>query len=341
MPSPTGSGERTEAAFGKLCHISRPRVIQILNELTTSAMIERLRVVNVRGRGSERQFFRATPDGARSFTAWLDTPVENTVDLAVRLAATRTNRRAQLRVVAAYEQSVAERLRRTTAPAEHENWDLRLMRDFDARQLRAALDWVAYAFGVLEQESSAVVTLLAAHNLTKRYDDRRSVTAVDNASFDIAQGELVTIYGPRLSGRSTLLRLAAGVEPPDSGTVVFDGENLQLHSAFWERARVLRHLCVGHAGAGLSPSNWSCQPFTSSGDGMPLGRARRRCCERVGAWDAAEARRPRASPARTGARHDRAGAARLAETSRARRPCARRWPHGARPAACTHPVPGL
>ncbi len=76
------------------------------------------------------------------------------------------------------------------------------------------------------------MTLLSAHNLTKRYLDRRSVTAVDDASFDIALGEIVTIWGPRRSGRSTLLRLVAGIEEPDAGTVVFDGDDLRRRPAF-------------------------------------------------------------------------------------------------------------
>ena len=33
----------------------------------------------------------------------------------------------------------------------------------------------------------------------------------------------VGVYGKRRSGKSTLLRIAAGIEPPDEGTVLFAG----------------------------------------------------------------------------------------------------------------------
>jgi ABC-type multidrug transport system ATPase subunit len=43
---------------------------------------------------------------------------------------------------------------------------------------------------------------------------------------DIHSGELVVVWGERQSGRSTLLRIAAGVETPDTGTVRFEGHDL-------------------------------------------------------------------------------------------------------------------
>jgi ABC-type multidrug transport system ATPase subunit len=45
-------------------------------------------------------------------------------------------------------------------------------------------------------------------------------------SLELDHGELVAIWGLRLSGRSTLLRIAAGIEPPDEGIVRFDGRDL-------------------------------------------------------------------------------------------------------------------
>ncbi len=44
-------------------------------------------------------------------------------------------------------------------------------------------------------------------------------------------GELVAIWGKRGSGRSTLLRIAAGIEPHDAGTVRFDGRELPCGAA--------------------------------------------------------------------------------------------------------------
>ncbi len=47
-----------------------------------------------------------------------------------------------------------------------------------------------------------------------------------DVSFALDQGELVTIWGRRRSGRSTLMRVAAGVQAPDAGTVRLAGRDL-------------------------------------------------------------------------------------------------------------------
>jgi ABC-type sugar transport system ATPase subunit len=53
-----------------------------------------------------------------------------------------------------------------------------------------------------------------------------SRVALDDVSFVIGAGEMVVVWGERQSGRSTLLRIAAGIETPDTGVVRFDGRNL-------------------------------------------------------------------------------------------------------------------
>jgi putative ABC transport system ATP-binding protein len=50
-----------------------------------------------------------------------------------------------------------------------------------------------------------------------------------DASFEIQPRELAVVWGLRGSGRSTLLRIAAGMEPPDGGRVRFEGEDLARH----------------------------------------------------------------------------------------------------------------
>jgi ABC-type lipoprotein export system ATPase subunit len=55
---------------------------------------------------------------------------------------------------------------------------------------------------------------------------RELVTAVNDASLEVALGEFVSIVGPSGSGKSTLLHLAGGLDRPDSGSVWVDGQDV-------------------------------------------------------------------------------------------------------------------
>ena len=50
------------------------------------------------------------------------------------------------------------------------------------------------------------------------------VTALDNISFDVKDGEFFVLLGPTGAGKTTTLRVIAGLENQDSGSVLFDGE---------------------------------------------------------------------------------------------------------------------
>lgn len=56
-------------------------------------------------------------------------------------------------------------------------------------------------------------------------------TVLDGASLDVASGELVAVLGPSGSGKSSLLAVLAGLEPPDGGTVMLDGAPLRAGDA--------------------------------------------------------------------------------------------------------------
>jgi putative spermidine/putrescine transport system ATP-binding protein len=60
-------------------------------------------------------------------------------------------------------------------------------------------------------------------DLHKSYGD---VAAVDGVSLDVARNEFFTMLGPSGSGKTTTLRLIAGFEVPDSGTVTLGGEDV-------------------------------------------------------------------------------------------------------------------
>jgi sulfate transport system ATP-binding protein len=57
-------------------------------------------------------------------------------------------------------------------------------------------------------------------NLNKRFG---ATVVCDNLDLDIPSGELVALLGPSGSGKTSLLRIIAGLERPDSGSVLFHG----------------------------------------------------------------------------------------------------------------------
>ncbi|WP_371666976.1 ABC transporter ATP-binding protein [Streptomyces sp. NBC_00289] len=65
--------------------------------------------------------------------------------------------------------------------------------------------------------------LLTAHGLRKAYGPTR---ALDGAEFSIHPGEVVALMGPSGSGKSTLLHCLAGIVPPDSGSITYNGREL-------------------------------------------------------------------------------------------------------------------
>ena len=55
-------------------------------------------------------------------------------------------------------------------------------------------------------------------------------------------GEALTVLGPSGRGKTTLLRMIAGLEPPDEGKILFDGQNLFEMSPEERRAFRLHHI---------------------------------------------------------------------------------------------------
>jgi NitT/TauT family transport system ATP-binding protein len=71
------------------------------------------------------------------------------------------------------------------------------------------------------------VPILSAHHLSLRYPNGNGgLLALDDVSFEIEAGEFVCIVGPSGGGKSSLLKLLAGLRQPTHGEVIFEGERL-------------------------------------------------------------------------------------------------------------------
>jgi lipoprotein-releasing system ATP-binding protein len=125
--------------------------------------------------------------------------------------------------------------------------------------------------------------LLSLTHVTKRYvDGRRETLVLEDVSLQIDEGDFVGMWGPKRSGKSTLLRVMAGIERPDSGEVCFGGRAFRDMSVR-ERSRQLRR-----GGIALVSSEWRPQivrpvvelvATACASDGTPMLQARTRARE--------------------------------------------------------------
>jgi iron(III) transport system ATP-binding protein len=105
---------------------------------------------------------------------------------------------------------------------------------------------------------------VACAQLTKTFGP---VTAVDGMSLDVVPGEIVALLGPSGCGKTTFLRLVAGFERPDSGTVLLAGAEVAGPGCFVppERRRI-----------GMVFQDYALFPHLSVADNVAFGLGRRR-----------------------------------------------------------------
>ena len=103
--------------------------------------------------------------------------------------------------------------------------------------------------------------MIRAEDLSKNFG---AVRAVDGLSFEAANGQITTLLGGNGSGKTTTLRMIAGLIRPASGHVDIDGANVQrqrmkalsrlgvLHDDFGLYRRVVVARRIGAAGVGFA-----------------------------------------------------------------------------------------
>jgi sulfate transport system ATP-binding protein len=90
--------------------------------------------------------------------------------------------------------------------------------------------------------------MITVRNVTKRFGPFAALSGID---LDMRSGELIALLGPSGSGKTTLLRIIAGLDWPDSGEILFDGEDAAARSVasrqvgfVFQHYALFRHMTV-------------------------------------------------------------------------------------------------
>jgi branched-chain amino acid transport system ATP-binding protein len=107
------------------------------------------------------------------------------------------------------------------------------------------------------------VPLLEVNDIHAHYG---GIEALKGVSLTVEKGEVVTLIGSNGAGKSTTLRAITGLNPPSSGSVVIDGEDI---------THIPAHEIVDR-GIALSPEGRHCFSRMSVRENLELGAHRRR-----------------------------------------------------------------
>ncbi|MEV4195488.1 ATP-binding cassette domain-containing protein, partial [Streptomyces toxytricini] len=78
--------------------------------------------------------------------------------------------------------------------------------------------------------------MIRFEHVTKRYAD--GTTAVDDLSFEVAEGELVTLVGPSGCGKTTTMKMVNRLVEPTSGRILLGGEDIAAADPVQLRRRI-------------------------------------------------------------------------------------------------------
>ena len=100
--------------------------------------------------------------------------------------------------------------------------------------------------------------ILSVSHLKKSFGEHEVLRDI---SFDVQQGDVVSIIGASGSGKSTLLRCINFLEQPTAGTILFQGKNAETQ---WSRAQY-------HAKVGMVFQSFNLFPHMSVLDNVTIG----------------------------------------------------------------------
>src|SRR6266700_2155899 len=75
--------------------------------------------------------------------------------------------------------------------------------------------------------------VLRAEHISKRFG---AVTALTDVNLRLAQGEVLGLIGDNGAGKSTLLKILCGFQPPDTGRIVLEGQEITPKSVHQARS---------------------------------------------------------------------------------------------------------
>src|SRR5690349_9905872 len=64
---------------------------------------------------------------------------------------------------------------------------------------------------------------VSVRNVSKKFG---AATVLEDINFDVAEGETIVLLGASGSGKTTILRIIAGLEKPDSGSVILHNKDV-------------------------------------------------------------------------------------------------------------------
>lgn len=117
----------------------------------------------------------------------------------------------------------------------------------------------------------------------------RPVEVLDGVSLDVEPGEFAAVWGPRGTGKTTLLEIAAGLRDPDAGQVRFAGQDLAALDRKRRGALLHREIGVatrlGPASRELPIGDWIAMVSVDRMGSREAGRRADGALRRVGAGD--------------------------------------------------------